>query len=120
MSDNNRVMRISGEVKKEVSDIILNELKDPRISGMISVTKAIVTKDMRYAKIYVSILSNEEEKKGILQGLKNASGFIRKELGQRIKLRYTPEILFEIDNSIEYGFQISNILKQISPKKDDT
>ena len=115
----NRLMRISEEIKKEVSEIILNGLKDPRISGMISVTKASVTKDMRYAKIYVSVLGNAEDKKHILEGLKNASGFIRKEIGQRIKLRYTPEFIFEIDDSIEYGIKISNILKQISPKKEE-
>jgi len=115
----NRIMRISEEIKKEVSEIILNGLKDPRISGMISVTKASVTKDMRYAKIYVSVLGNAEDKKHILEGLKNASGFIRKEIGQRIKLRYTPEFIFEIDDSIEYGIKISNILKEISPKKEE-
>lgn len=115
----NRIMRISEEVRKEVSDIIQNDLKDPRISGMISVTKASVTNDMRYAKIYVSVLGEIESKKQILEGLKNASGYIRKEIGQRINLRYTPELIFEIDDSIEYGFKISNILKQISPKKDE-
>ncbi len=115
----NRIMRISEEVRKEVSDIIQNDLKDPRISGMISVTKATVTNDMRYAKIYVSILGETESKKRILEGLKNASGYIRKEIGQRINLRYTPELIFEIDDSIEYGIKISNILKQISPKKDE-
>lgn len=115
----NRIMRISEEVKKEVSDIIMNDLKDPRISGMISVTKAVVTKDMRYAKIYISVLNDGEEKKNILQGLKNAAGFIRKEVGQRISLRYTPEIIFELDNSIEYGIKISKILKEITPAEGE-
>ncbi|MGE5473834.1 MAG: 30S ribosome-binding factor RbfA [Ignavibacteriales bacterium] len=114
----NRTNRISEEIKREVSDIIQNDLKDPRITGLISVTKAVVTNDMRYAKVYISIMANAEEQKNILQGLKNASGFIRKEIGQRINIRYTPEILFELDDSIEYGIKISNILKQISTDKD--
>lgn len=116
----NRIERISEEVKREASQIILNELKDPRISKMISVTKAVVTKDMRYAKIYVSIMAENEEKKSVFEGLKNAAGFIRKELGSRIQLRYSPEVIFEIDDSIEYGMKISNLLKQISStEKDD-
>jgi len=115
----NRVIRISEEIKREVSDIIQNELKDPRVTGLISVTKAVATKDMRYAKIYVSIMADAEEQKSILQGLKNAAGFIRKEVGQRINIRYTPEIIFELDNSIEYGIKISNILKQISTDKEE-
>lgn len=115
----NRIVRISEEIKREVSDIIQNDLKDPRITGLISVTKAAVTNDMRYAKIFISIMANAEEQKSILQGLKNASGFIRKELGQRINIRYTPEIIFELDDSIEYGIKISNILKQISTDKDE-
>lgn len=113
----NRIMRISEEVKKEVSEIIQNGLRDPRISGMISVTKVSVTNDLRYAKIYVSVLGNDDDRKNVMEGLKNASGFIRKEVGQRIKLRYTPEMIFEVDDSIEYGIKISNILKDIS--KDD-
>ncbi len=115
----NRIMRIAEEIKREVSDVIQHELKDPRISGMISVTKVTVTNDLKYSKIYVSVLGNPEEKKQILLGLKNASGFIRKEIGQRVNIRYTPELVFEMDDSIEYGFRISNILKQISSEKDD-
>lgn len=115
----NRTMRISEEIKREVSDIIMNDLKDPRVTGMISVTKASVTNDMRYAKIYVSIMASEDEQKSIIQALKNASGFIRKEIGQRINIRYTPEIIFELDNSIEYGIKISKILKEITPNKEE-
>lgn len=114
----NRIMRISEEMKREVSDIILTKLKDPRATGMISVVKASVTKDMRYAKIYVSVLGSDDDKKHALEGLKNAAGFIRKEIGQRIKLHFTPEIIFEIDDSIEYGVKISNILKQISSAEE--
>ena len=115
----NRIERISEEVRREVSNIILNELKDPRVSKMISVTNASVTKDMRYAKIFVSIMADDEEKKSVFEGLKNSAGFIRKEIGNRINLRYTPEVIFEIDNSIEYGMKISSLLKQISSEKEE-
>ena len=115
----NRIMRISEEVKREVSEIIQNDLKDPRVSGMISVTKVNVTNDLRYAKVYISVLGNDEDRKHVLEGLKNASGFIRKEVGQRINLRYTPEMVFEIDDSIEYGIKISNILKSITPQEEE-
>lgn len=113
-----RNARIAEEIRKEISDIISNKLKDPRVSGMISITKTSLTKDMRYAKVYISVLGNDEDKNQVLAGLRNASGFIRKEIGQRIKIRYTPEIIFEIDNSIEYGMRISNILKEISKKEE--
>jgi len=116
----NRIMRISEEIKREVSNIIQNELKDPRVTGLISVTKAVVANDMKYAKVYVSIMANNtEEQNSILEGLKNAAGFIRKEVGQRINIRYTPEIIFQLDSSIEYGIKISNILKQISTDKEE-
>lgn len=116
----NRIMRISEEVKREVSDIIQNHLKDPRITGMISITKVHVTNDLRYAKVYFSVYGSQDDVVHIKEGLKNAAGFIRKEIGQRINLRYTPEFIFEFDDSIEYGLKISKILKEISPEKDES
>ncbi len=111
--------RINEEFKKEISNLIQNEIKDPRITAMISVTDVKVTKDLRYAKVYVSIFCNsEEEKKENLNALKNASGFIRKELGRRINLRYTPEVIFEIDDSINYGMHMDELIQKIS-KKDE-
>lgn len=105
-----RTNRISGEMKKEVSSIIQNGLKDPRIPKMVSVTSADVTRDLRYAKIYISVLGSEEEKKNAIEGLKSAAGFIRREVGHRMQLRYTPEMLFELDNSIERGVYISKLI----------
>lgn len=105
-----RTGRISEEMKKEVSAIIQNELKDPRLAKMISITSADVTKDLRYAKIYISVLGTEEEKKSTLEGLKSAAGFIRREAGHRMQLRYAPEMLFELDNSIERGVYISKLI----------
>jgi len=106
-----RIDRISEQVKKEVSDIIQNELKDPRLPQMISVTEAEVTKDLRYAKVYVSMLGTDTDKKNALQALKNAAGFVRREVGQRLQIRYTPEIIFELDDSIERGVYITKLIK---------
>ena len=116
-----RTDRISEEMKKEVSTIIQNELKDPRLPKMISVTSAEVTRDLRYAKIFVSILGDESDKKNAIQGLKSAAGFIRREIGQRLKLRYTPEILFELDNSIERGVYLNKLINEtLQGKQENT
>lgn len=114
---NYRGSRINEEVRKEISDIIQNNVKDPRLTAMVSVTDVNVTKDLRYAKVYVSIFSkDEEEKENSFLALKNSSGFIRREVGHRINLRYTPEIIFEIDNSIEKGMHIDALLGKIKEK----
>ena len=110
----NRMNRVDEEFKKEISMIIDQDLKNPNITGIISVTKVKVSKDLRVAKIYVSLL-NCKSKKNTLEGLKNSSGFIRSELAKRINLRYTPELSFEIDESLEYGARIESILKEIMP-----
>ncbi|HPD00249.1 MAG TPA: 30S ribosome-binding factor RbfA [Acetivibrio sp.] len=109
-----RIARISEEIKREISNIIQNELKDPRLSTLISITYVNVTKDLRYAKVYVSILGNDEEKNSSLEGLRSAAGFIRREIGHRVQLRYTPEIHFELDNSIEKGAYITKLISETS------
>ena len=108
----NRLGRIDEEYKKEISQIIGFELKNSSITGMISVTKVKVTSDLKYAKVYVSIL-NSKNLKETMEGLKKSSGFIRSELARKINLRNTPEILFELDDSLEYGAKIDSILKDI-------
>ncbi|RCX11405.1 ribosome-binding factor A [Anaerobacterium chartisolvens] len=105
-----RTSRISEEVKREISNIIQNELKDPRLPGLLSIISANVTRDLRYAKVYVSVMGSEEDKKNAISALKSAAGFIRRELGHRVQLRYTPEIQFELDNSIEYGAYMSKLI----------
>lgn len=110
--NNNRMGRIDEEYRKELSQIISYDLKNPNVTGMISVTKVKVTTDLKYAKIYVSIL-NSKNIKETMDGLKKSSGFIRSELAKRINLRNTPELIFEIDDSIEYGAKIDSILKEI-------
>lgn len=112
MQNNNRLERINEELKKEISHIINYELKNPNITGLISVTKAKITPDLKYAKVYVSIL-NSKNIKETLAGLKKSSGFIRSEVAKSINLRITPEIIFELDDSIEYGAKIDSILKDI-------
>lgn len=114
---NSRLGRIDEEYRKELSQIIGYELKDPSITGLISVTKVKVTSDLKFAKVYVSIL-NSKNIKDTLAGLKKSAGFIRTELARRVNLRNTPELIFELDDSLEYGVKIDSILKQIMPKKE--
>jgi len=109
--------RISEEIKRIVSNIIMNGLKDPRISPMTSITQVQVTRELRFAKIYVSVLGSEESQKETLKGLQSASGYIRKEIGKNMDLRYIPEPLFYIDKSIEHGLHISKLLSDM--KKED-
>ena len=114
--NNNRMGRIDEEYRKELSQIISYDLKNPNVTGMISVTKVKVTTDLKYAKVYVSIL-NSKNIKETMDGLKKSSGFIRSELAKRINLRNTPELIFEIDDSIEYEAKIDSILKEILPEE---
>ena len=114
---NYRGGRINEEVKREVSNIIQNEIKDPRLTAMVSVTDVKVTRDLRYAKVFVSIFGkNDEEKNNTFVALKNASGYIRKEIGQRINLRYNPQIIFELDDSINYGLHIEELIQRVKDK----
>ena len=109
----NRIDRINEEARKEISSII-RELKDPRVTkGLCSVVSVDVTKDLRWCKVYISVFGDEAVQNDAIAGLKNASGFVRKELAHRLGLRYTPEILFTLDNSIEHGAHINKLLNDI-------
>lgn len=110
-----RTDRISEEVRREVDRIIREDVRDPRVTGTWSITRADVTRDLRYAKIRVSVLE-EEQRKPLLKALKNAAGFIRRELGKNLRLRYTPELLFEEDDNIAYGVYIASILADVKPE----
>jgi len=110
---NYRSGRINEEMRREISNIIQNEIKDPRITSMVSVTKVDVTKDLKYAKVYVSLFGKEDSKNETLGALKSSSGFIRREVGHRINLRLTPEIIIEEDKSIEQGMHIDELLHKI-------
>jgi ribosome-binding factor A len=111
--------RINEELRKEISDIIQNQIKDPRLAGMISVTNVEATKDLRYAKVYVSIFGSDNEKIESINVLKNSSGFIRREVGHRINLRYTPQIIIELDESIEKGIHISSLIDKIRDQDNE-
>lgn len=108
----NRISRVDEELKKEISNIITYDLKDPNITGLISVTKVKVSGDLKYAKVYVSML-NAKDNKQVLAALKKSAGFVRTEIAKRINLRTTPEIIFIFDDSIEYGSRIDTILKEV-------
>lgn len=109
----NRLNRINEELKKEISQIISFELKNPDATGLISVTKVKVTPDLKYAKVYVSLLNSKNEEKTI-EALKNSAGFVRSLVAKRINLRITPELVFEKDDSMEYGMKIDSILKDLN------
>ena len=108
----NRLARINEELKREVSNIINYEVKNSNVTGMISITKVKTTPDLRYAKISVSVI-NSRNVKQTLAGLKAASGFIRSRVAEKINLRITQELVFELDDSMVYGERIDNILKDI-------
>jgi len=110
-----RLNRINEELKKELSQIISYELKNPNVTGMISVTRVKITPDFKYAKVYVSILNSKNVQK-TMDGLKESAGFIRSQIAKRVNLRITPELVFELDDSLEYGEKIDSILKELKNK----
>lgn len=107
-----RLNRINEELKKELSSILAYELKNPNITGMLSVTKVKITPDFKYAKVYVSILNSKDVDK-TMEGLKESAGFIRSRIAKEINLRITPELVFEVDDSLEYGARIDSILNDL-------
>jgi len=107
-----RANRVGEQMKKELGDIISRKIKDPRI-GFVTVTDVEVTGDLQQAKVFISVLGDEEQRENTLKGLAKAKGFIRTEIGQRIRLRKTPEITFEFDESVDYGNRIENLLHQL-------
>ena len=106
--------RINGEVQRELSRIISREIKDPRIAPMTSVVDAVVTSDLKQCKAYISVLGNDEEKEERMKGLNSAVGYIRRELAHSINLRNTPEITFILDDSIEYGVNMSKKIDELN------
>ena len=113
----NRIGRINEEIQKELASSIRN-LKDPRVSGtMISITHVETTPDLRYAKVYVSFLQ-EEKAKDALKGLKSAGGYLRRELGSALNLRYTPELVWALDDSITYGAKMLKLINSLEVKED--
>ncbi len=108
----NRINKINEQLMREISGII-RELKDSRIPLMTSVMAVSATNDLRYAKVRVSVMGDEKVQKAALDGLKSAAGFVRREVGNRMNIRYSPEIIFELDHSIEHGAKINRILNEV-------
>ena len=113
----NKIARINDDIQRVIS-AKLRDIKDPRVQqGMISVTRVETTGDLRYAKVWLSVLGLENEKE-FRRGLKSAGGWLRHELGQSLELRYTPELVFELDHSIEYGAHISQMIRDLDIRPD--
>ena len=112
--------RINGEVLKELSNIIRSEIKDPRINPMTSVVSVEVEPDLKTCKAYISVLGDEQSQKDTITGLKSAEGYIRRELARTVNLRNTPEIKFILDQSIEYGINMSKLIDEVTQKDSDS
>ena len=112
--------RINGEVLKELSNIIRSEIKDPRINPMTSVVSVEVAPDLKTCKAYISVLGDEQSQKDTITGLKSAEGYIRRELARTVNLRNTPEIKFILDQSIEYGINMSKLIDEVTQKDNDS
>ncbi|GFR37683.1 ribosome-binding factor A [Insulibacter thermoxylanivorax] len=108
-----RVSRVGEQIKKELSQILQMELKDPRV-GFVTVTGVEVTNDLSQARVYISVMGDDAQKEETLRALDKAQGFLRSELGRRIRLRQIPELLFKFDTSIEYGSRIEQLLQEIN------
>lgn len=106
--------RVRKALIREVSDLLQRDIKDPRISGIVSVTDAEISQDCRHAKVFISVFGSEEEQKYTMEALDSSTGFIRSEIGKRIQMRFTPEIKFKLDNSLERGSRVTQILDKIS------
>ena len=115
----NRIGRINEEIQRELANLI-RTVKDPRVHGLVSITAVDTTSDLRYAKVYVSVLDRSDVNE-VVRGLKSAGGYLRRELGTRLSLRYTPELVFERDDSIDKGAHIlsmlrdPNVVKPVNP-----
>ena len=107
----NRIGRINEEIQRELAELI-RQLKDPRVQTLISITRVDTTPDLRYAKVYISVL-DEARSKDAMRGLRSASGWLRRELGSRLQLRYTPELVFTEDDSLKYGARMFDLLEKL-------
>ncbi len=118
MATNRRVSRVAELIRREVSQMLLNGIKDDRVgTGMVSVTDVDVSGDLQHAKIYVSIYGTDEAREETMAGLKSATGYVRSELGSRVRLRRTPEVIFLEDRSIERGNKVLSLLNQIKDQQ---
>ena len=112
-----RSEKVADLIQKEISQMLVKSIKDPRI-GFVTITKVSVSEDCRFAKVYFSVVGTPAERERSVKGLDSAKGFVRKELGHRIRLRYTPEILFQFDPSIEYAIHMGELIQTIQQGKE--
>ncbi len=117
--NSNRIIRINEEIKHEISGIIRNGLKDPRVDTLTSIVHVDTTPDLKFCKIHFSTLGDEAKHQETLEGLKNSAGFIRRELAQKVNLRNTPELIFVIDHSIEYGVKMSKLIDEVNHHNEE-
>ena len=110
--------RLEQDVKIALSDIIMNEVKEPSVTGIISVTDVKITPDQKYAKVYVSVFGKTNKQK-VIDALTKATGFIKKELGKRVRMRNMPSIIFELDDSMEYGAHMDKVIKEVIEKDNN-
>ena len=121
MPDYDRASRQAEELRRGLDAIIRNEIKDPRIPEMFTILKVDLTRDLKYAKVYISVMLQEEaEKKAMLKALKGASGFIRRELGKKVIIRSMPELTFVLDDSLEYSVHINQLLEKIASDNEES
>jgi ribosome-binding factor A len=114
-----RAERVSTLIRQEICELLLEHINDPRLEGLISVTEVSTSPDLQNARVYVSILGDDEAIKEAMKGFRSATGYFRKELSHRLRLRYVPELSFELDNSIERGARILNIIQQVSEEDEE-
>lgn len=119
---NDRIIRIAAEIKKALSFIIHESIKDPRISPMASVTKVELTRDLKFAKAYISVYDTPEKRKSTIEALQHAEGFIKMKVGETVKIRSMPHFTFLLDDSVEYSLKISKLLNElgVSSKNAET
>lgn len=117
MPNPRRRQRLSDLLREELSDLLRRQVKDPRLGGLVTVTEVALSPDLKYAKVFISVLGSEGEKREALQGFAAASGFFRRELGNRLSLRYIPELTFYRDDSLERGDHLLRLISQVSAEE---
>jgi ribosome-binding factor A len=117
MKEGKRSDKVADLVQKEISEMLLRSIKDPRI-GFVTVTRVKVSDDCRLARVYFSVVGSEEERNRSVEGLNSAKGFLRKELGRRVSLRYTPDLIFQFDPSIEYAIHMEEVFQHLREEKE--
>jgi ribosome-binding factor A len=112
-----RSEKVADLIRKEISQMLVKSIKDPRI-GFITITRVTVSEDCRFARVYYSVAGTQAERESSMKGLDSAKGYVRKELGRRIRLRYTPDIMFQFDPSIEYAIHVEELIQNIHQGKE--